>query len=51
VLLETGILPMREPETRLRLEAPGGLVRVAAECRNGKLARVLQQYLVFRRQA
>ena len=26
VLLETGILPMTEPVTRLRLEVPGGLV-------------------------
>ena len=26
VLLETGILPMQEPETLLTLEAPGGLV-------------------------
>ena len=24
VLLETGVLPMHEPETRLSLEAPGG---------------------------
>ena len=31
VLLETGILPMTEPETRLVLEAPGGLVEVDAD--------------------
>ncbi|HWA45397.1 MAG TPA: proline racemase family protein [Hypericibacter adhaerens] len=35
-LLETGILPMTEPVTRITLEAPGGLVRVEAACRNGK---------------
>jgi proline racemase len=35
-LLETGMLPMREPETRLTLEAPAGLVRVTAACRHGK---------------
>jgi trans-L-3-hydroxyproline dehydratase len=35
VLLETGILPMEEPETRLTLEAPGGLVEVRARCRDG----------------
>lgn len=35
VLLETGILPMEEPETRLLLEAPGGLVEVTALCRDG----------------
>jgi len=36
VLLETGIIPMREPVTTLVLEAPGGLIRVRAECRTGK---------------
>ena len=36
VLLETGIIPMTEPETRFVLEAPGGLVNVTAACRNGK---------------
>ena len=36
VLLESGIIPMTEPETRLTLEAPGGLVEVRAQCRDGK---------------
>ena len=45
VLLDSGIIPMREPETRLTLEAPGGLVRVRAECRNGKAERVFVQNL------
>lgn len=36
VLLDSGILPMQEPETRFTLEAPGGLVDVVAECRDGK---------------
>src|SRR5579872_4625179 len=40
VLLDTGILPMQEPETRLVLEAPGGLVEVTANCRDGKAERV-----------
>jgi proline racemase len=40
VLLDAGILPMQEPETHLVLEAPGGLVTVTAECRNGKAERV-----------
>ena len=40
VLLETGILPMTEPVTDLVLEAPGGLVRVRAECRDGKARRI-----------
>jgi proline racemase len=39
-LLETGILPMREGETVLTLEAPGGLVRATAACRDGKVERV-----------
>ena len=40
VLLETGILHMREPVTELTLEAPGGLVPVVAECRDDKVHRV-----------
>jgi proline racemase len=36
VLLETGIVEMREPETTLRLEAPAGVVEVRARCRDGK---------------
>ncbi|GIX14795.1 MAG: trans-3-hydroxy-L-proline dehydratase [Paracoccaceae bacterium] len=40
VLLETGILPMAEPETRLVLEAPGGLVEVTARCREGMVESV-----------
>ena len=40
VLLDTGIWPMTEPETELTLEAPGGLVKVRAQCRNGKAERI-----------
>ena len=40
VLLETGILPMQEPETRLTLEVPGGIVEITAACRNGRAERV-----------
>lgn len=40
VLLDTGILPMSEPVTRLVLEAPGGLIDVTAECKNGKAERI-----------
>ena len=40
VLLDTGILPMTEPVTRLTLEAPGGLVEVRAECKGGKAERI-----------
>ncbi len=40
VLLETGILPMTEPVTRIVLEAPGGLVQIEAECQHGKVFRV-----------
>jgi proline racemase len=39
-LLETGMVPMREPVTELVLEAPAGLVRVRAECANGKVTSV-----------
>ena len=40
VLLETGILPMVEPETVLTLEAPGGLIQARAACRDGGVERV-----------
>ena len=40
VLLETGMLPMREPVTELTLESPAGLIRVRADCANGKVKRV-----------
>jgi trans-L-3-hydroxyproline dehydratase len=40
VLLDCGILAMTEPETRLVLEAPGGLVEVVAHCRAGKAERI-----------
>ena len=36
VLLETGMLEMREPETIVRLEAPGGVVEARAVCRDGR---------------
>ena len=45
VLLDSGIIPMTEPETRLTIEAPGGLVRVRATCRNGKAERIYVQNL------
>jgi len=40
VLLDGGLVDMQEPETHLVLEAPGGLVTVRAECRNGKAERI-----------
>ncbi len=36
VLLDTGIIAMTEPETRMTLEAPAGLIDVVAACRGGK---------------
>ena len=36
VLLETGVIPMVEPETRFRLDMPAGPVDIVAECRDGK---------------
>lgn len=45
VLLDGGIVPMQEPETHMLLEAPGGLVKVRAECRNGKAERIFVQNL------
>jgi len=40
VALETGILEMHEPLTKLRLEAPGGLIEVDCTCEDGKVTQV-----------
>ena len=40
VLLETGMVPMHEPETRLKLDMPGGPVDVVAQCRGAKCTSV-----------
>ena len=40
VVLETGIVPMTEPETRVLMEAPGGLVEAVAQCKDGKVTQV-----------
>jgi proline racemase len=40
VLLETGRVAMREPETTLRLEAPAGVVEIRAACRDGRVESV-----------
>jgi proline racemase len=45
VLLDSGIIEMKEPVTELTLEAPGGLVRVRADCRNGKAERIMSGML------
>jgi trans-L-3-hydroxyproline dehydratase len=36
VLLETGMIELREPETIVRLEAPGGVVEARASCHDGR---------------
>ena len=40
VLLETGRLRMTEPVTELTLESPAGLIRIRADCANGKVTGV-----------
>jgi proline racemase len=40
VLLETGILPVEEPETQLVLESPAGLIRLRCAVRDGKVTSV-----------
>ena len=39
-ILETGMLPMLEPETVVRLDTPAGLVVARAHCRQGRCERV-----------
>ena len=36
-LLETGMVPMREPTTTFTLEPPGGPVQITATCKGGKV--------------
>lgn len=45
VLLDSGIIAMTEPVTEFAMEAPGGLVRVRADCRDGKAERIHVQNL------
>jgi proline racemase len=40
VLLETGMVPMTEPETRLTLESPAGLIHLKCLCEQGKVVSV-----------
>ena len=40
MLLETGMLPMTEPETVVRIDTASGLVTARATCRDGKCERV-----------
>lgn len=39
-LLETGMVPMTEPITKLVLEVPAGLIRLECQCRDGKVTSV-----------
>ena len=45
VLLDHGLIAMKEPVTDFFLEAPGGLVKVKALCKNGKAERIFVQNL------
>ena len=45
VLLDSGIIAMQEPITEMILEAPGGLVKVRAKCKNGKAESITVQNL------
>jgi proline racemase len=40
VLIETGMVPVVEPVTRLKLETPAGLISIDAEVKNGKVKKV-----------
>lgn len=44
VLLETGILPMKEPSTTVVLDTAAGLVKAIAECKSGKVERVSLEF-------
>jgi proline racemase len=54
-VLETGMLPMTEPLTRICVDTPAGLVHVEAECSGGKCRRVsfrnVPAFVMHRRKA
>ncbi len=37
VLIETGMVKIQEPETKIILDAPGGLIEAKAKCKNGRV--------------
>lgn len=39
-ILETGMKPMREPQTTVTLDTAAGLVRAVADCENGRVTRI-----------
>merc|ERR1712117_377966 len=39
-VLETGMVAMQEPVTRIKLEAPGGLIEISAKCCKGRVMEV-----------
>jgi proline racemase len=43
VLLETGMVAMQEPVTRFKLDMPGGVVEIVADCKDGKCVAVTLQ--------
>jgi proline racemase len=45
VLLETGMLPMVEPMTRVVLDTPAGLVTAEAACQGGRCERVTLEFV------
>jgi proline racemase len=40
VLIDTGLAPATEPVAKFTIEAPAGLIEIAADCRNGKAERI-----------
>lgn len=40
VMLETGMIEMKEPETKVTIETPAGLIQARATCHDGKCERV-----------
>ena len=39
-ILETGLVMMKEPETKMKLEAPGGIIDITAKCSSGRVLEV-----------
>ena len=40
VLVESGLIPMTEPETEVRMDVPSGFIRSFAKVKNGKVVKI-----------
>ena len=47
VFVETGLIPMNEPETEVKMDVPSGFIKSYAKVKNGQVTGVRQQVPLF----